>query len=70
MFEKFGGSVTNGESYELRGAKKSWNRLEAGEESESESIVMFGHMERLDEYRMAGSVLMPKVDYGYMIDRD
>ena len=65
MFEKFGWSVTNG--------MKRWNeevRRRVGIERELASradqkvLGWFGHVERMDDYRMARGVLMVEVSRG------
>ena len=69
VFEKFGWSVTN---------ELSWNeevRRKAGKERELASITdqkvlrWFGHVERMDEHRMARRVLMSKVSGGQVRGR-
>ena len=40
MFEKIDGSATNGQSQELRGVQKIWNRKGVGKVSGPESIEM------------------------------
>ena len=40
------------------GAQKSWNRKGVGEESGSVELRKFGHVERMNEYRIARRLLM------------
>ena len=59
MFEKFGGSVRNEESRRRAG-------IEMELASRADQIVLrcFGHVQRMDEYRMARRVLMADVSGG------
>ena len=61
MFEKFGWSVTNEEVSRRAGIK-----MELASRADQRVLRWFGHMERMDEYRMARRVLMAEVTGGWV----
>ena len=69
MLEKFGCRVANGVKNEEVGRRAGIERELASREDQR-VLRWFGHVERMDEYRMARSVLMVEVSGGGLVEGD
>ena len=69
MLEKFGWRVANGVKNE-EVCRRAGIERELASRADQRVLRWFGHVERMDEYRMARRVLMAEVSGGGLVEGD
>ena len=64
MFEKFGWAATNGQSCNEEVRRRAVIERKLASRAHPRVLRSFGHVERIEEYRMASKVLMSNAGEG------